>query len=128
MQLYLIIHSFTHLNSLYALYAKHQTLMHFTHFTQFTRIEVFYTVFVFFTQGQNTLSNFTLRLSLYASFTRRLRKVNLLYTHFMHTLLYACLRTLRKAKTLNATLRTWQLADDLSTRANSGKGLTLAKD
>ncbi len=34
----------------------------------------------------------------------------LLYTLF--TQLYAALRTLRKAKTLYATLRTWQLADE----------------
>jgi hypothetical protein len=40
-----------------------------------------------------------------------LRKVNLLYAHF--TQLYTALRTLRKAKTLYATLLTWQLADEL---------------
>ena len=64
MQLYAIIHSFTHLNSfyaLYALYAEFQNLMHFTHFTHFTRIDVLYAAFLCFTQGQNTLSNFTRR-------------------------------------------------------------------
>ena len=35
--------------------------------------------------------------------------MDLLYAHF--TQLYAALRTLREAKTLYATLRTWQLAD-----------------
>ncbi len=41
----------------------------------------------------------------------KLRQVNLLYASF--TPLYAALRTLRKAKTPYATLRTWQLADGL---------------
>ena len=60
-QLYAIIHSFTHLNSLYALYAELQNLRHFTHFTQFTRVDVLYAALLCFTQGQNTLRNFTRR-------------------------------------------------------------------
>ncbi len=40
--------------------------------------------------------------------------MDLFYAHF--TQLYAALRTLREAKTLYATLRTWQLADERGER------------
>ena len=50
--------------------------------------------------------------------------MDLLYAHF--TQLYAALRTLREAKTLYATLRTWQLADVVGLLLLPGSGTTAA--
>ncbi len=56
------------------------------------------------------LRNFPQKVKNIRKLYAELRKVNLLYAHFMQ--FYPALCTLRKAKTLYATLRTWQLADD----------------
>ena len=77
-----------------------------TLFTQFTRSSNLVTQFYAKPKSLRTfMQKGTILRKLYAE----LRKVNLLYAPF--TQLYASLLTLRKAKTLYATLCIWQLAD-----------------